>query len=138
MTTGQIIKMLREKKGMTQEQLAEEMGYSHKSSINKIEMGKADLPQSKLYQFAKIFGVAPCELLGTDDSETGNAEPNVSETYNIILKVFGKQTFELVHLFNGFNEEGKEKLLDFADDMMCSGKYKKDNQNAVVSEEGEG
>lgn len=136
MTTGQIIKFLREKKGMTQEQLAEEMGYSHKSSINKIEAGKADLPQSKLYQFAKILGVTPCELLGTDDepNPTDN-EPTASSVYDLIHKVFGEQTAELVRLFIDFNEEGKEKLLDIADDMTCSGKYKKDDQNEVVSKE---
>lgn len=68
MTTGQIIKMLREEKGMTQDTLAKLMGYSHKSSINKIEMGKADLPQSKLIAFAQVLGVKPCELLDSEST----------------------------------------------------------------------
>lgn len=126
--------MLREKKGMTQEQLAEEMGYSHKSSINKIETGKADLPQSKLYQFAKILGVTPCELLGTD-YEPDNVEPTATDVYNLILKVFGKQAFELVHLFNNFNEEGQEELVKYANLLSLSDNYKKHSQPGMVSKE---
>ena len=61
---------------MTQEQLAEAMGYSHKSSINKIEMGKTDLPQSKLIAFAKVLGVTPCELLGFEPTKASDTFKN--------------------------------------------------------------
>lgn len=72
MTTGEKIKSFRTKKGWSQEYLAELMGYQHKSSINKIEMGKSDLPQSKLLKFAEIFGIEPQELL--DISATNEKE----------------------------------------------------------------
>ena len=92
MTTGQIIKMLREEKGMTQDTLAKLMGYSHKSSINKIEMGKADLPQSKLIAFAQVLGVTPCELLGSEStiSNDERKEQPSQEHPNHSLPTYGK------------------------------------------------
>ena len=60
------IKSLRLESDMTQEELARKAGYSDKSMIAKIEAGKVDLPQSKIVLFAKIFGVAPGDLMGYD------------------------------------------------------------------------
>ena len=42
------IKARRIELGLTVEQLAALMGYKDKSSISKIENGKADIPQSKV------------------------------------------------------------------------------------------
>lgn len=139
MTTGQIIRQLREERGMTQETLAELMGYSHKSSINKIEMGKADLPQSKLVQFAKILGVTPCELLGYDEPHRPATEEDLkrwdekfnahnqlqSETALIeqIQKQYGKAAVKLLHLFTGLNDTGKEKAVENLEDLTAIQKY---------------
>lgn len=139
MTTGQIIKKLREKIGMSQEILALKMGYSHRSSINKIELGKSDIPLSKLYLFSKIFNVTPCELLGKDDIDADpistQIEPTASDVYESIHKIFGKSAFDLLKFFNSFNSEGQEKLLDMASDMSQLDHYKKSDQYEVVSKE---
>lgn len=45
---GKLVKELREAHGMTQEELAYKIGYKSKSSINKIEIGKQDMPRPKL------------------------------------------------------------------------------------------
>lgn len=58
-TMGDIIKRLRIERGMTQEELALAVGYSHKSSINKIEQGKSDISQPKIAMIAKALGVTP-------------------------------------------------------------------------------
>lgn len=58
------IKQLREKYGMTQDELAQKLGYSSRSSINKIEIGRSDLPQSKIPIAAKILNTDPAYLLG--------------------------------------------------------------------------
>ena len=47
-TLGTRIKRLRESKSMTQDELAQKMGYKSRSSINKIELDLSDLPQSKI------------------------------------------------------------------------------------------
>ena len=46
------IKARREKLGMSQEELATKLGYKSRSTINKIEMGKNDITQSKIIAFA--------------------------------------------------------------------------------------
>lgn len=44
------LKKLREEKGLTQEQMAEKLGYKHKSGYNKIEVGqrKISIEQAKI------------------------------------------------------------------------------------------
>ena len=60
------IKRCRVEAGMTQEDLAHRAGYTDRSSIAKIEKGVVDLPQSKIKQFADIFGTTPGHLMGWD------------------------------------------------------------------------
>ena len=51
----QRIRKRREELGLSQEELAQKMGYKSRSSINKIEMGENDIPQSKIVQFARAL-----------------------------------------------------------------------------------
>ncbi len=137
MKTGQIIKQLREDKGMTQEELAELMGYSHKSSINKIELGKADLPQSKLVAFAKIFDVNPCLLLGIESATNDDLQgwDNNINKVNIITKEtklieniqsqWGKSAVKMLELFIQLNEQGQQKAIDNISDLTLIDQYKK-------------
>lgn len=60
------IKKLRKELNLTQTELAEKMGYADKSMIAKIEKGQIDLPQSKIFAFAKALGTSPSELMGLD------------------------------------------------------------------------
>lgn len=69
-TVGKNILRLRKEMGMTQEELAKRMGYTSKSSINKIEMGKSDIPQSKIAKFAEVLGTTPAYLMGWEEERT--------------------------------------------------------------------
>ena len=64
MHTGEIIRTLREKQGMSQETLASLLGYRDRSSIAKIEAGKVNLAQTKLKALCDIFNIEIHELLG--------------------------------------------------------------------------
>ena len=64
MHTGEIIRTLREKQGMSQETLAAKLGYKDRSSIAKIEAGKVNLAQTKLKALCDIFNIEIHELLG--------------------------------------------------------------------------
>lgn len=68
METNENIKYLREKLGLSQEALAEMVGYSDRSSIAKIEAGKVDLSQSKIAAFAAALSVTPAQLMGLDNA----------------------------------------------------------------------
>ena len=58
------IKELRKQNNWTQEELAQKVGYTDRSAIAKIEAGRIDLPQSKIVEFANVFGVDAGDLLG--------------------------------------------------------------------------
>lgn len=62
------IKSRREELGLTTEELAQRMGYKTRSSITKIETGKADIPQSKVKAFARALQTTTAYLIGDDDS----------------------------------------------------------------------
>lgn len=66
METHENIKILREHLGLSQEALAEKVGYGDRSSIAKIEAGKVDLSQSKIAAFASALNVTPAQLMGLD------------------------------------------------------------------------
>ena len=70
---GKRIKSLRLKLNMTQEELARKTGYTSRSSINKIELGLVDLPQSKVVIIAEALGVTPTYLLFGEDSQPLNS-----------------------------------------------------------------
>lgn len=58
------IKSRREALNMSQEELANKLGYKSRSSINKIEKGENDIPQSKIAAFAKALNTNPRCLTG--------------------------------------------------------------------------
>lgn len=64
MTVYQRIKSLRESLGMTQQELAEKVGFKTASAVNKIELGLRDINQSKIIAFSTALGVTPGELMG--------------------------------------------------------------------------
>ena len=68
-TTGDKIKQLRIEKGLTQQELAEKVGYTDRSSIAKIEAGKVDLSESKIKAFFKALGVTPAAYFDLQPDE---------------------------------------------------------------------
>ena len=82
------IRKYRKQMGLTQEELAKRIGYTDRSSIAKIEKGSVDLPQSKISQIAKVFGISSKDLMGNDGIDV---EPF---SFNEITSI-SKQTFPL-------------------------------------------
>lgn len=68
MTMGDRIKLLREKQGITQEQLGEYLGVQ-KSAIRKYEKGSIEnIKRSSIKKMADLFGVSPAYLMCFEDS----------------------------------------------------------------------
>jgi len=68
-TIGERIKEARTKKGLSQTELAEKLGYKSRSSVNKIEVGGRDIPRSQIVKIAEILGVTPSYLMGWEDEK---------------------------------------------------------------------
>ena len=113
------IKTLREDLGMTQDDLAVKLGYKSRSSINKIELGKSDISQSKIAEFAKALNTTPAYLMGWDDNSNG-AKTQSMKTIEINVDEIEYAAYEgmklmpetdkrmIVELINRFNEQQKE------------------------------
>lgn len=80
-TLGDNILYMRKQLGLTQEELAQRVGYKSKSSINKIELGLNDIPRSKVVKFAEALGTTPARLMGY--SLTVGERTNRSIAHNI-------------------------------------------------------
>ncbi len=68
MTIYDKIKYLRENIGMSQQELAEKVGFKTASAVNKIELGLRDINQTKIKAFAVALGTTPGYLLEDDNN----------------------------------------------------------------------
>lgn len=121
----QRIKLRREELGLSQEALAKRMGYKSKSSINKIEMGINDIPQSKVLAFARALNTTTAYLMGDDDSREANPIPPGFEPIPQMQKIplVGHiacgQPITAEENLEGYVEAPAEKQIDFA--LTCHG-----------------
>jgi transcriptional regulator with XRE-family HTH domain len=69
---GEKILQRRKALGWTQEELAFRMGYKSKSTINKIELGINDIPQSKVVKFAEVLNVTVAYLMDWEKEQKKN------------------------------------------------------------------
>ena len=79
MTLYDRIRQLRIQAGLSQEDLARAMGYKDRSMITKIESGKVDISQKKIFAFAHALNTTPGYLMGwTDESVNADTSSNQS------------------------------------------------------------
>ena len=112
------IRARREELGISQEELAKRMGYKSRSSINKIEKGENDIPQSKIVAFAQALRTTPEALMGWEQSPAPTSDdlPTVSPTGQKIDARTRRQLEAVLDddnlTYNGvvLNGEDKEKV----------------------------
>lgn len=120
-TIGEIIKSARKAKGLTQEELANRVGVQ-KSAIAKWENGRvSEIKRSNLKALSIALGLNPNVLLSSSEDARPAAPAALAEDEQ-----------ELIFLYRELNEEGQEKLLEYADDLVASGKYIKNCSLGMV------
>lgn len=62
LSSGEVIRMLRELKGWTQENLAEHSGISP-TNLSLLENDRVDIGKKRALQIAKAFGVHPATIM---------------------------------------------------------------------------
>lgn len=104
---GNRIKERREMLCMSQEDLAFSLGYKSRSSVNKIEKGKNDIPQTMIARIAEKLMTTPSYLMGWDDDPTGSrtAEQNTDSHQN---------TLTLGAVVSGFRTQERMTVEQFA------------------------
>ena len=86
MTIGERIKKRRNELGMTQQELANKLGYKSKSSINKIELNGRNLTQRKIKLIADALQTTPEYIMGWDEEVHIETEiPYAKASLNIAL-----------------------------------------------------
>lgn len=117
MAIGDRIRIRREELGLTQQQLADRLGYKSKSAINKIEMGINDVSQKKIPHFAKALETSIEYLMEMDDN--GNIQHHDYYTDPETAQI-AQEIFDNPHLHALFKAArgSKPKSLDLAADML--------------------
>lgn len=80
------IKILRKSRDMSQQELAEKVGFKTASAINKIELGLRGVSQNKIALFADALGVFPDFLTSTYDyinDPEGRMAPHENKIFTI-------------------------------------------------------
>lgn len=86
--TGKIIKELREKKKLTQKELAEEINVSDKT-VSKWETGKGLPDVSIIEELAKALGTSITELLTGELKENENQSGNIKKMHFYVCPICG-------------------------------------------------
>ena len=120
------IRELRISRKLSQQELADALKMS-KSSINMYERGEREPGLDLLEAIADFFNVDMDYLMGKSD----NPQKYLYNGANGVTLTADEET--LLDMYRGFNDEGKEKLLDTASDMAQLDRYKKCAESDVVS-----
>ena len=72
MTVANRIKDRRKELGWSQRELAAKMGYASNGTLGKIELGRVDVSQARLEQFAQVLGVSVAYLMGYEQIQKKN------------------------------------------------------------------
>lgn len=108
---GNRVKELRTHKGLSQRDLADKMNYDH-STIGRIERGLIDVPQSRVKEFAKVLGVTPAYLMGTEDLH----EVKLDRLHREMIA--DKDMTEIYYLYRALDDRKKKAVKDLIHSMI--------------------
>jgi repressor LexA len=110
MTIGDRVKELRTKKGLTQQDLAELLGYKTKSSVAHIEKGR-DIPRAMVVKLANILDTTPAYLMGwtEEQKESTSTENDRSAVIKRISDLPDDQFEKLADRLEGYLDGLSEK-----------------------------
>lgn len=108
MTLGERIRELRQKSGLTQEELAKEIGYSTKTSISKMENDLLDINQSTIVALARALKTTPSTLMGWEDD---------SKEHSNIRDVVPNNKIHMIPIYAtvsaGFGAYAEDNVVDY-------------------------
>lgn len=122
MTMGDRIKERRIMAHLTQDEFGKLLGVQ-KSAVAKWENGRVEnIKRSTIQRMAEILECSPVYLMGFNKEEPVN------------LQLTGAES-SILKLFRNLNQEGKEKLIDYAKLLDNSGDYNIYHQPELVEKE---
>ncbi len=110
MTIGERIKQKRKELGLSQEEVADSLGYKSRTSVFKVEQGITDLPLSKVKEFAKVLKTTPSYLMGWEDDDGNLNVETLPKKEKLNYQEFMEQS---KFFFNDENVSEEDKELFF-------------------------
>jgi transcriptional regulator with XRE-family HTH domain len=90
---------------MTQQELAQKLGYKSTSTIAKIESGENDIPQAKLVAFAEALNTTPADLMGFK-----NVKPVQGDLANTVTCTISKDKPQLEKMIKKLDKLDEKDL----------------------------
>ena len=109
MEVGERIKLRREALNMTQDELAQKVGYTSRSSVAKVESNANGMVQSKLVAFANALQTTPAYLLGWEDEEPQQKEDAISDIFTRLRK--DTKFYEAIEKIYKLNDKQLEAVI---------------------------
>lgn len=119
MSISRNIRELRKKHNMSQEFVAEKLGYKSFTTIQKWESGVSEPPMKKAKELATLFNVDLDKLVG-DVPSSPAATPTLSPDKE-----------ELLADYDSLNQDGQRKVREYASDLVDSGRYEKESEKLL-------
>lgn len=123
---GNRIKQLRTEKDMSQDELAKRSGYGSRSTINKIELGINDVPQSKIKAIAEALGVSVGTLLCWDEFDESHNTIKIQNEINLIEQIeqqHGKTASEAFGMYVMLDSDDQGEIRGEMKQMLKAEKY---------------
>jgi predicted transcriptional regulator with C-terminal CBS domains len=110
---GDRIKARRQELNMSQEELAQELSYSSKSSISRIESNRQNLTQNKIQEIAAVLDTTPAYLMGWDESahaDTSQANETTESDFKTLSELDSMANSFLEAINAAENSESKRSF----------------------------
>lgn len=110
-----ILKNRRLELGYTMKKVAEYVGVSE-ATISRWESGNiANMRRDRIALLAEILQISPALIMGWTEESTSSPDTPMSDPAED----------HLVNQYRKLNDDGQEKLIDYADDLVAAGRYRK-------------
>lgn len=114
------LQRFRKQAGLTTVEVGEKVGKSAKT-VSGWEHGRGQPDADTLFQLCELYGIRSIAEFYTDDA-------------TIDSSALSNEEMNLLQAFRQLNEEGQSKMVDYADDLVQSGKYKKARPSGMAQE----
>lgn len=125
MNIGERIKRLRLEHGMTQEEVGKELGIT-KGAVQKYETNQiTNLRSDMIRKMCILFRTTPAYFV-FNDVEDLHGSLDTERLRRIFIAHFGERFVSFMDVLNTLNEDGRQKVIAYANDIAEIDKYKRD------------
>lgn len=126
MHTGEIIKFLRDEKNLTQKELGKILGVNI-SSIQKYESGAvSNLKMETIRKLSEYFNLSPIVFIFPEEVELDSL---------LTGRFVNGRYFDHTKTTMSLNDQGLHKVLEYAEDLLASGNYRKSQDQVKMSQD---